>query len=63
MNERRYFEYSEPRVYSKFPRPDLNDIGNMKPGVSQDRILESWLATRLCTAPATSSPTSVVRQR
>ena len=59
MDERRYFEYREPRVYSKFWRPSLNDTGNMKPGVSQDRILEFWLATRLCAAPATSSFTSV----
>ena len=59
MDERRYFEYPEPRVYSKFWRPSLNDTGNMKPGVSQDRILEFWLATRLCAAPATSSFTSV----
>jgi hypothetical protein len=42
VDERRYAEYPEPRVYSKLRRPDLNDIGNMKPGVSQDRILESW---------------------
>lgn len=42
VDERCYAEYPEPRVYSKFRRPDLNDIGNMKPGVSQDRILESW---------------------
>ena len=37
----------ERRVYSKFRRPDLIDIGNMRPGVSRDRILEAWLVTRL----------------
>ena len=47
VDERRYSEYPEPRVYSKFRRPDLNDIGNMKPGVSQDQILESWPAIGL----------------
>ncbi len=46
MDERRYFEYPEPRVYSKSRRPDLNDIGYLQPSVSRDRILESWLATQ-----------------
>jgi hypothetical protein len=59
VDERRYFEYPKPRVYSKFRRPSLNDTGNMKPGVQQDRVLEFWLATRLCTVPATSCSTSV----
>ena len=37
----------ERRVYSKFRPPDLTDIANMRPGVSQDRIIEAWVATRL----------------
>jgi hypothetical protein len=37
----------ERRVYSKFRSPDLIDIANMRPGVSRDRIIEAWVATRL----------------
>ena len=37
----------ERRVYNKFRPPDLTDIANMRPGVSQDRIIEAWVATRL----------------
>ena len=37
----------ERRVYSKFRSPDLADIANMRPGVSKDRIIEAWVATRL----------------
>ena len=47
MDKRRYSEYQELRAYSKFWRPDLNDIDNMKLGVSQDRILATWLVTGL----------------
>ena len=35
------------QVYRKFRHPAATDIGNLKPGVSRDRIFESWLVTRL----------------
>ncbi len=35
------------QVYSKFRAPELADIANMRPGVSRDRIIESWLVNRL----------------
>jgi len=41
--------YSNRRtqVYSKFRAPESADIANMRPGVSRDRIIESWLVNRL----------------
>ena len=35
------------QVYSKFRAPESADIANMRPGVSRDRIIESWLVNRL----------------